>query len=87
MQAVVSESFGPCYWPVTADVNQSWYKHYNGDALRTVAALPLAGSGISNYAEPIFPEIWDDVDWLWTANAYFLAQTKPAAADAVSSRT
>jgi hypothetical protein len=60
-------------------VNQEWYKRYNGDALRTIAALPFAGSSVSNYAEPIFPAMWDDVDWLWTANTYFLTQSEAAA--------
>jgi hypothetical protein len=79
LQAVITESFGPCYWPVSPDVNQEWYKRYNGDALRTIAALPFAGSSVSNYAEPIFPAMWDDVDWLWTANTYFLTQSEAAA--------
>ena len=79
LQAVITESFGPCYWPVTSAVNQDWYKRYNADAMRTIAALPFAGSSLSNFAEPIYPEIWNDVDWLWTANAYFVAQGKAVA--------
>ena len=74
LQAVVTESFGPCYWPVHPDVNQAWYKDYNADAMRTVARLPLAGSSLSNYAEPLFAELWGDADWHWRSNAYFLAQ-------------
>lgn len=74
LQAVVTESFGPCYWPVHPDVNQAWYKRYNADAMRVIASLPISGSTLSNYAEPLFADLWDDVDWHWMANQYFLSQ-------------
>lgn len=48
LQAVITESFGPCYWPVMPTVNQAWYKRYNADAMRMIAALPFAGSSLSN---------------------------------------
>ena len=78
LQAVVTESFGPCYWPVHPEVNQEWYKQYNADAIRVVSSLPLAGSSLSNYAEPLFSTLWDDVDWQWRSNAFFHAQATTA---------
>jgi hypothetical protein len=69
--AINTEPFGPCFWPDHPDVGWEWYKRYNADALRVVAALDLAGSSLSNYAEPIF-SLWSDADWHWTSNAYFL---------------
>jgi hypothetical protein len=80
MQAVITESFGPCYWPVHPDVNQDWYKRYNADAMRVISAMPFSGTTLSNYAEPLFPELWDDVDWHWRSNTYFLSPTEAAAA-------
>lgn len=79
LQAVITESFGPCYWPVHHDVNQKWYKRYNADAMRVISSLPYSGTTLSNYAEPIFPELWADVDWHWLPNEYFLSQTEVAA--------
>jgi hypothetical protein len=72
LTAINTEPFGPCFWPDHPDVGWAWYKRYNADALRVVAAMDLAGSSLSNYAEPIF-SLWDDVDWHWTGNAYFLS--------------
>jgi hypothetical protein len=72
LQAIITESFGPCYWPDHPDVGWEWYKRYNADALRIVAGMDFAGSSLSNYAEPIFT-LWNDADWHWTSNAYFLA--------------
>lgn len=69
--AINTEPFGPCFWPDHPDVRWEWYKRYNADALRVVAAMDFAGSSLSNYAEPLFT-LWDDVDWHWTSNAYFL---------------
>jgi hypothetical protein len=69
--AIITESFGPCFWPDHPQVNWDWYKRYNGDSLRVVAALDFKGSSLSNYAEPIF-SVWDDADWHWTSNTYFL---------------
>ena len=74
LQGDVTESVGPCYWPVHPDVGQGWYKRYNADAMRIVSALPLAGSSLSNYAEPLFSTLLDDVDWHWRSNTYFQAQ-------------
>ena len=34
--------------------------------------MDFKGSSLSNYAEPLF-SLWQDIDWHWTANAYFLA--------------
>ena len=72
--AINTEPFGPCFWPDHPDVGWEWYKRYNADALRVVAAMDLAGTALSNYAEPIF-SLWDDVNWHYTSNAYFLEMT------------
>jgi hypothetical protein len=79
LQAVNTESFGPCYWPVHPDVNQTWYKRYNADAMRVISSLPMSGTSLSNYAEPLFPELWEDADWHWLPNQYFLSQSDAAA--------
>jgi hypothetical protein len=71
LTAINTEPFGPCFWPDHRDVGWEWYKRYNADALRVVAALDLAGSSLSNYAEPLFT-LWKDADWHYTSNAYFL---------------
>lgn len=71
MTAINTEPFGPCFWPEHPDVSWEWYKRYNADALRVVTAMDLAGSSLSNYAEPIFA-LWDDVDWHYTSNVYLL---------------
>lgn len=73
--AINTEPFGPCFWPDHPDVRWEWYKRYNADALRVVAALDFAGSSLSNYAEPIF-SLWADVDWHWTGNAYLLSASE-----------
>lgn len=70
LAAVITESFGPCFWLDHPDVSWDWYKRYNADALRVVAALDFKGSTLSNYAEPLF-SLWDDVDWHWISNTYF----------------
>jgi hypothetical protein len=72
LDAIITESFGPCFWPDHPLVSWDWYKRYNGDALRVVAAMDFKGSSLSNYAEPIFT-LWQDADWHWTGNAYFLS--------------
>jgi hypothetical protein len=72
LDAIITESFGPCFWPDHPRVSWDWYKRYNADALRVVAAMDFKGSSLSNYAEPIFT-LWHDTDWHWTGNAYFLA--------------
>src|ERR1035438_8397048 len=72
LDAIITESFGPCFWPDHPLVSWDWYKPYNGDALRVVAAMDFKGSSLSNYAEPIFT-LWQDADWHWTGNNYFLA--------------
>ena len=71
LTAVITESFGPCFWPDHPSVSWEWYKRYNADALRIVASMPFAGSSLSNYAEPIF-SLWEDEDWHYAANTYFL---------------
>jgi hypothetical protein len=70
--AVITEGFGPVMFPDHPDVSWEWYKRYNADALRVVAAVDFAGSSLSNYAEPLY-RLWKDADWHWTGNAYFLA--------------
>lgn len=71
LQAIITESYGPCYWPDHKDVNWEWYKRYNGDSMRIVAGMPFTGLSLSNYSEPIFT-LWEDVDWHRTANLYAL---------------
>jgi hypothetical protein len=73
MQSVITESFGPCYWPDHADVNWEWYKRYNGDSARMAAAMPIQGISLSNFGEPLF-SLWDDIDWHRTANLFILTQ-------------
>ncbi len=72
LHAIITECFGPLIWPDNPAVNWDWYKRYNGDSLRIVASLDFKGSSLSNYAEPLF-SVWDDADWHWAANTYFLA--------------
>ncbi len=74
LAAVITESFGPCFWPDAPGVNWDWYKRYNADALRIVTAMDFQGSSLSNYGEPLF-SLWDDVDWHWMSNTYFLSST------------
>ncbi len=71
LTAINTEPFGPCFWPDHPDVGWEWYKRYNADSLRVVAALDYAGSSLSNYAEPLFT-LWKDADWHYTSNAYLL---------------
>jgi hypothetical protein len=71
MQAVITESFGPCFWPDHPDVSWEWYKHYNGDSARIAAAMPFEGISLSNYGEPLFT-LWDDADWHRNANLFIL---------------
>jgi len=75
MQAVITEPYGPCYWPDHPDVSWEWYKHYNGDSARITAAMPFAGLSLSNYGEPLFT-LWDDVDWHRNANHFIHAFKK-----------
>lgn len=72
LEAIITESFGPCFWPDDPVVGWEWYKRYNADALRIVAEMDFKGSSLSNYAEPLF-SLWSDVDWHWTSNTYFQA--------------
>jgi hypothetical protein len=71
LAAIITESFGPCIWPDHPDVNWGWYKSYNADSLRIVAAMDFKGTTLSNYAEPLF-SLWQDAAWHSTANSYFL---------------
>ena len=68
---IITESFGPCFFPDHPDVSWDWYKQYNGDATRTIAPLAYAGATLSNFAEPGFT-LWDDVQWHRTANLFLL---------------
>jgi hypothetical protein len=72
LAAVITEAFGPCFWPDHPDVSWDWYKRYNADCLRLAATIGFEGTSLSNYAEPLF-SLWNDADWHWTSNAYFLA--------------
>lgn len=72
LAAIITESFGPCFWPDHPAVSWDWYKRYNADSLRIIADMNFKGSTLSNYAEPIF-SLWQDVNWHWTSNTYFLA--------------
>ncbi|HEX3628555.1 MAG TPA: cellulase-like family protein [Verrucomicrobiae bacterium] len=72
LSAIVTECYGPLIWPDNPTVNWDWYKRYNGDSLRIVASMDLKGSSLSNFAEPLF-SLWDDADWHWASNTYFLA--------------
>jgi hypothetical protein len=69
---VVTESFGPCYFPDVPEVDWTWYRNYNADAARLLTGLPFAGTSLSNYAEPLF-RLWDDVDWHRNTNLYLRA--------------
>lgn len=66
---IITESFGPCYFPDAPDVDWKWYKNYNADAAKLVAHLPFAGTTLSNYAEPIF-SLWEDEDWHRNTNIF-----------------
>ncbi|MGZ5566710.1 MAG: cellulase-like family protein, partial [Limisphaerales bacterium] len=59
LAAIITESFGPCFWPDHPSVSWEWYKRYNADALRIIAGMDFKGSSLSNYAEPIFT-LWQD---------------------------
>lgn len=72
---IVTESFGPCYFPDHKDVDWTWYKLYNSDAARIIATLPYAGTTLSNYAEPLF-RLWDDVNWHRNSNLYIEAMAQ-----------
>ena len=77
LQSIVTEAFGPCFWPDSPIVSWEWYKRYNADALRIVASMDLTGATLSNYGEPLF-ELWNDAGWHWAGNNYF--RTAPALA-------
>jgi hypothetical protein len=70
LQAIVTEAYGPCFWPDHPDVDWKWYKLYNADALRVITPMKLTGATLSNYAEPLFT-LWDDDAWHWAGNTYF----------------
>jgi Sugar-binding cellulase-like len=69
---IITECFGPIIWPDNPAVNWDWYKRYNADSLRIVAAMDFKGSSLSNFAEPLF-SLWEDADWHLAGNTYFLA--------------
>lgn len=71
LQAVVTEPYGPCYWPDHKDVSWTWYKYYNADSARITASLPFEGVSLSNYGEPLF-SLWEDEDWHRNANLFTL---------------
>ncbi len=70
LQAIVTECYGSLEWPDSPEVSWEWYKRYNADALRIVAAMNLTGASLSNFGEPLFT-LWDDVGWHWASNNYF----------------
>ena len=70
LQAIVTECYGSLEWPDSPEVSWEWYKLYNSDALRIVAAMNLTGASLSNFGEPLFT-LWDDVGWHWASNNYF----------------
>lgn len=70
LTAIITECFGPLFWPDSPDVDWKWYERYNADALRIVSSMDFAGSSLSNFAEPLFT-LWNDVDWHWRSNTYF----------------
>lgn len=72
LAAIITECFGSLIWPDNPAVNWDWYKRYNADSLRIVAAMDFKGSSLSNFGEPLF-SLWQDVDWHWASNSYFLA--------------
>ncbi|MCC5846279.1 MAG: hypothetical protein JJU05_18680 [Verrucomicrobia bacterium] len=74
---IVTESFGPCYFPDHAVVDWTWYKLYNSDAARVIASMPYAGTTLSNYAEPLF-RLWEDADWHRNSNLYITAMAEAA---------
>jgi hypothetical protein len=74
MQAIVTESYGPCFWPDDKNVSWNWYKKYNSDALRIAAAMPFTGLSLSNYSEPLF-SLWDDLDWHRNSNLFTLTMS------------
>jgi hypothetical protein len=76
LRAIITESFGPCFWPDHPDLDWAWYKRYNADSLRVVAAMDFKGSSLSNYAEPLF-SLWNDADWHLASNIYFLEDLVP----------
>ena len=73
---IITESFGPCFFPDTPEMSWDWYKRYNADAARTIAPLPYAGATLSNFAEPNFT-IWEDADWHRCANLFLLNSVYP----------
>ena len=73
LAAIITECFGPCFFPDHPEVSWDWYKRYNADALREIAAMDFKGSSLSNYAEPLF-SLWQDADWHWAGTTYFLAE-------------
>lgn len=70
LHAIVTEAYGPCYWPDCPNVDWEWYKLYNADALRVVASMDFTGATLSNYGEPLFT-LWNDPGWHWAGNNYF----------------
>jgi hypothetical protein len=72
LQAIITESYGPCFWPDHPDVSWEWYKRYNADALRVIASMNFTGASLSNYGEPIFT-LWKDPGWHFPGNNYFRA--------------
>jgi len=69
IQTIITESFGPVFWPDHTDVGWEWYKHYNGDCARMAASMPFQGTSLSNFAEPLF-SLWNDVDWHRNTNLF-----------------
>jgi Sugar-binding cellulase-like len=69
---IITECFGSLIWPDNPAVSWDWYKRYNADSLRIVAAMDFKGSSLSNFAEPLFT-LWEDADWHLAGTTYFIA--------------
>lgn len=67
LAGIITECFGPCFWPDHPGVKWDWYKRYNADSLRIVAGMDFKGSSLSNYGEPLF-SLWEDAGWHWAGN-------------------
>jgi pentose-5-phosphate-3-epimerase len=73
LAGVVTEAYGPCNFPDTAEVDWSGYNRYNADAARIFSQYPFAGLTVSNHAEPIF-RMWDEVELQRTTNLFVKSQ-------------
>ncbi|HEX3628565.1 MAG TPA: cellulase-like family protein [Verrucomicrobiae bacterium] len=51
---IITECFGPIIWPDNPAVNWDWYKRYNADSLRIVAAMDYKGSSLFQFWRTAF---------------------------------